>query len=283
MKEHAGKYSIVEMAKILDVTPSGYYSYCNQKVSQRTLNDAKLLEKIKNIFFSSRETYGRYRIYVELKRSGEICSERRISRLMKANNLVSKARRRFKITTVKDSSAKAAPNKLDQNFGSSMPDEKWVSDITYIWTSAGWLYLAVVMDLFSRKIIGMAMGDRITKELVCKAFLQAMLRRGYPSKLLYHSDQGKQYTSNDFQDLMKLYKMQVSMSGTGNAYDNAAMESFFHTLKLECTDDLKFDTREEAMNDIFDYIETFYNNKRIHSYLGYLSPNVFEEKFGART
>ena len=139
------------------------------------------------------------------------------------------------------------------------------------------------MDLFSRKIVGMAMGDRITRDLVCKAFLQAMLHRGYPSSVLYHSDRGKQYTNNDFQNLMKIYQMQVSMSGTGNAYDNAAMESFFHTLKLECTDDHKFDTREEAMNVIFDYIEIFYNNKRIHSHLGYLSPNVFEDRFGART
>jgi transposase InsO family protein len=282
MKEYSNKHSVVEMAKILGVTPSGYYSYCSQGISQRALNDSKLLEKIKDVFFSSRETYGRYRIYIELKRSGETCSQHRISRLMKENDLVSKARRRFKVTTRTDSTAKAAPNKLEQDFVSNIPNEKWVSDITYIWTSVGWLYLAVVMDLFSRKIIGMAMGSRITKELVCKAFLQAMLHRGYPSSLLYHSDRGKQYTSNDFQNLMKIYQMQVSMSGTGNAYDNAAMESFFHTLKLECTDNLQFETREEAMNNIFDYVEIFYNNKRIHSHLGYVSPNAFEEQFGAR-
>lgn len=282
MKEYSNKHSVVEMAEILGVTPSGYYSYCSQGISQRALSDSKMLEKIKDVFFSSGETYGRYRIYIELKRSGEVCSQRRISCLMKENSLVSKARSRFRITTKIDSTAKAVPNKLDQNFVSNKPNEKWVSDITYIWTSIGWLYLAVVMDLFSRKIIGMAMGDRITKELVCKAFLQAMLRRGYPSSPLYHSDRGKQYTSNDFQNLMRIYQMQVSMSGTGNAYDNAAMESFFHTLKLECTDDLQFETREEAMNNIFDYVEIFYNNKRIHSHLGYLSPNVFEDKFGAR-
>jgi len=128
----------------------------------------------------------------------------------------------------------------------------------------------------------MAMSNRITKELVCKAFLQAMLRRGYPVGLLYHSDRGSQYTSNDFQQLMELYKIQVSMSGKGNCYDNAAMESFFHTLKLECTDDINFKTREEAMSNIFDYIEIFYNNQRMHSYLGCLSPNDFEMQFGSR-
>ena len=282
MKGHSNRHSIVEMAEILGVTSSGYYSYCNQRISQRALNDIKLLEKIKSIFFSSRETYGRYRIYIELKKSGETCSQRRISRLMKENNLMSKARRRFKVTTKADAAAKVASNKLDQNFVSNKPNEKWVSDITYIWTSMGWLYLAVVMDLFSRKIIGMAMGDRITKDLVCKAFLQAMLHRNYPGDLLYHSDRGSQYTSDYFQKLMKLYKIQASMSNKGNCYDNAAIESFFHTLKLECTDDIKFDSREEAKNIIFDYIEIFYNNKRIHSHLGYVSPNVFEKEFGAR-
>ena len=164
MKEHSNKHSVVEMAKILGVTPSGYYGYCSQGISQRVLSDSKMLEKIKDVFFSSRETYGRYRIYIELKRAGETCSQRRISRLMKENDLVSKARRRFKVTTRTDSTAKAAPNKLEQNFVSNIPNEKWVSDITYIWTSVGWLYLAVVMDLFSRKIVGMAMGSRITKE-----------------------------------------------------------------------------------------------------------------------
>ena len=265
MKEHADRYSIVEMAKILGVTSSGYYSYCGRGVSQQTLTDLRLLEKIKAIFISSRETYGRYRIYIELKKLGEVCrcSQRRISRLMREHDLVAKARRRFKVTTKSNSAVVRAPNILDQNFVSKKPNEKWVSDLTYIWTSIGWLYLAVVMDLFSRKIIGIAMGNRITKELVCRAFLQAMLHRNYPGDLLYHSDLGSQYTSNYFQKLMKLYKVQVSMSGKGNCYDNAAMESFFHTLKLECTDDNKFETREEAKNIIFDYVEAFYNNKRI--------------------
>ena len=282
MKEYAAKFSIVGMANLLDVTPSGYYGYCSRGISQRAIHDAELLEDIKTIFYSNRQVYGRYRMYNELKKLGKICSQRRVSRLMKENNLVAKARRRFKVTTKANSDATAAPNKLAQNFVANKPNEKWVSDISYIWTAAGWLYLAVVMDLFSRKIIGMTMGKRITKELVCKAFLQAMLNRGYPVNLVCHSDRGSQYTSEDFQKLINLYKVQASMSGKGNCYDNAAMESFFHTLKLECTDDIHFETREDAMNNIFDYVQIFYNNQRTHSHLGYLSPNTFEKKFGAR-
>ena len=282
MKTYADKFSIVEMAKMFKVSLSGYYGYSNRGLSQRAMEDAGLLEDIKTIFYVNRQTYGRYRIYLALRGIGRTCSQRRVSRLMKGANLVAKARRRFKITTKANSEATAAPNKLAQNFAANKPNEKWVSDLTYIWTSAGWLYLAVVMDLFSRKIIGVAMGNCITRKLVCKSFLQAMLHRGYPIKLLYHSDRGSQYTSNEFQDLMELYKIQVSMSGKGNCYDNAAMESFFHTLKLECTDDLNFQTRGEAMNNIFDYIEIFYNNQRMHSYLGYLSPNAFEKQFGSR-
>lgn len=282
MKEYAAKFSVVGMANLLGVTSSGYYSYCSRGISQRAINDAELLEDIKAIFYSTRQVYGRYRMYNELKKLGRTCSQRRVSRLMEKNNIIAKARRRYKVTTKADSDATAAPNKLAQNFIANNPNEKWVSDITYIWTSAGWLYLAVVMDLFSRKIVGMAMGNRITKELVCRAFLQAMLHRDYPTGLLYHSDRGSQYTSGTFQNLMELYKIQTSMSGKGNCYDNAAMESFFHTLKLECTDDVNFETREDAMNNIFDYVQVFYNNQRTHSHLGYLSPNAFEKKFGAR-
>jgi len=282
MKIHADKFSIVEMAKILGVTPSGYYDYCRRAPSQHVLDDIVLLKDIKAIFTLSRETYGRYRIYLELRRAGKACSQRRVSRLMREDNLVAKARRRFKITTKANSDAITVSNKLAQDFKADKPNEKFVSDITYIWTAAGWLYLAVVMDLFSRKIVGMAMGERITKELVCRAFMQAMLHRSYPNNFLYHSDRGSQYTSSELQKLVKMYLGNSSMSGKGNCYDNAAMESFFHTLKLECTDDVNFDTREEAMNNIFDYVQIFYNNQRIHSHLGYLSPNAFEKLHEAR-
>ncbi len=188
MKKHGKEFSIVEMARIFDVTPSGYYGYSGRGLSRRAVDDASLLEDIKTIFYENNEVYGRYRMYLELKKIGKICSQRRVSRLMKEASLVAKARRRFKVTTKANSDATAAPNKLKQNFKANKPNEKWVSDLTYVWTSASWLYLAVVMDLFSRKIVGMAMGNRITKELVCKAFLQAMLRRGYPVGLLYHSE-----------------------------------------------------------------------------------------------
>jgi putative transposase len=278
MKNHATEFKIVEMASVLEVSVSGYYSYCNRGPSQRALEDMRLLTLIKQAFDASRQTYGRVRIRQALSRQGIVCSEHRIKRLMRQYGLVPKAAKRFKLTTKANSAVKSAPNQLAQNFSATKPNEKWVSDITYVWTRAGWLYVAVVMDLYSRKIIGLAMSNRINRELVIKAFLQAMLMRGYPVALLYHSDQGSQYTSREFQRLMKLYQVAVSMSATGNCYDNAAMESFFHTLKLECTDDRTFDTREEAITAIFDYIQIFYNNVRMHSYLGYQSPNEFEKQ-----
>lgn len=223
MKANADTFNLVGMANILGVTLSGYYSYLNRGISNHDLYDAKLLEEIKSVFHDSRDTYGRNRIYVELRKLGFTCSERRVSRLMKENGLIAKARRRFKVTTKADANAVAAPNHLQQDFIANKPNNKWVSDITYIRTAAGWLYVAVVMDLFSRKIIGLAMSNRITKELVCRAFLQAMLHRGYPINLLYHSDRGSQYTSDAFQKLMRIYKIQASMSGTGNCYDSAAI------------------------------------------------------------
>lgn len=281
MKSYAGSFGIAEMAIIFGVTASGYYSYCRRGPSKYVEEDKRLLGLIKSIFAESRGTYGRVRMCKDLRKRGEICSQRRVSRLMKLTGLIPKAARRFKVTTKANSDAAAAPNQLAQNFAAEKPNKKWVSDLTYIRTTAGWLYVAVVMDLCSRKIIGLSMGKRITKELVIKAFLQAMLARGYPSEILYHSDRGSQYTSNDFQKLMKLYKIKVSMSGKGNCYDNAAMESFFHTMKLECTDGLDFESREEAITVIFDYIKIFYNNHRMHSYLGYKSPSAFEEQLGS--
>lgn len=281
MKAYAHDFSIAEMAAIFGVTTSGYYSYCRRGPSQYVEEDKRLLGLIRNIFKESRATYGRMRMREALLEIGEICSQRRVSRLMKAAGLIPKAARRFKVTTKANSDATAAPNQLAQDFAAKKPNEKWVSDLTYIRTTTGWLYVAVVMDLYSRKIIGLSMGKRITKKLVINAFLQAMLVRGYPAEVLYHSDRGSQYTSNDFQKLMKLYKIKVSMSGKGNCYDNAAMESFFHTMKLECTDDLNFENREEAITTIFDYIEIFYNNHRMHSYLGYKSPSAFEKLLGS--
>jgi len=277
MKKHANDFAIAEMALVLGVSPSGYYHYSNRGLSKRATEDHRLLGLIKAVFERSRQTYGRIRVHQALVQQGVHCSEHRITRLMKAHGLVPKAAKRFKVTTKARSDAKTAPNTLAQDFSAQRPNEKWVSDLTYIWTSAGWLYVAVVMDLYSRKIIGLSMGKRITRELVISAFLQAMLMRGYPKELLYHSDRGSQYTSRAFQTLMKLYKIKVSMSAKGNCYDNAAMESFFHTLKLECTDDFKFETRNDAINAIFDYIQVFYNNERLHSYLGYNTPNDFEK------
>ena len=209
MKAYAKEFSLAEMALIFDVSVSGYYSYCRRGPSKYVQEDKRLLILIKNIFQESRETYGRVRMYKALKKRGEVCSQRRISRLMEKAGLMPKAARRFKVTTKARSDAIAAPNQLAQDFTAKKANEKWVADLTYIWTTVGWLYVAVVMDLYSRKIVGLAMSSRMTKELVIRAFLQAMLMRGTPTQLLYHSDRGSQYTSDACQKLMKLFNIGV--------------------------------------------------------------------------
>ena len=227
MKNQANDFKIVEMALVLDVSVSGYYSYCQRGVSEREKADQDLTVQIKAIFDQNRKAYGRVRMIEALQQQNIHCGERRIARLMKRARLVPKAAKRFKITTKASKTASVKPNRLAQDFTAVKANEKWVSDITYIWTRAGWLYVAVAMDLYSRKIIGLSMGNQINQDLVTRAFLKAMLNRGYPKAVLYHSDQGSQYTARAFQTLMRLYQVTVSMSAKGNCYDNAAMESFF--------------------------------------------------------
>lgn len=265
------------MAKVLGVSRSGYYRYHQAEPSHRAQANQVLLEKIKKIHQDNRELYGSPRIHAALKQQGVVCGHNRVARLMKKNNIQAKIPKRYKVTTKVNPALSAAKNLLDQDFSAQKPNEKWVSDITFISTREGWLYLAVILDLFSRKIVGMSMNSRMTSELVVRAFNQAALHRSYPKEFIYHSDRGSQYSSKEFQSLLKSYKILISMSGSGNCYDNAAMESFFHTLKTECVY-LKevYATRKEAEHDIFDYVETFYNARRLHSTLNYLSPRVFE-------
>jgi len=265
------------MAKVFGVSRSGYYRYLQAEPSYRAQANQVLLEKIKKVHQDSRELYGSPRIHAALKQQGVVCGHNRVARLMKKNNIQAKIPQRYKATTKVNPALSVAKNLLNQDFSARKPNEKWVSDITYIRTREGWLYLAVILDLFSRKIVGMSMDARMTTELVVRAFNQAVLHRNYPTEFIYHSDRGSQYASKEFQGLLKSYTLLVSMSGSGNCYDNAAMESFFHTLKTECVY-LKdvYATRKEAEHDIFDYVETFYNPRRLHSTLNYLSPRVFE-------
>jgi len=270
------------MAELLEVSRSGYYRFLRREQSEREKENERLTVKIKEIHKMSRETYGSPRVYAELQNQGECCSRKRVAKLMRKQNIRAKMKKFKKRTTAHNKNAKISPNYLNQKFLTNSPNTVWISDITYIPTQEGWLYLAIVMDLFSRKIVGMNMGDRLQTELVTKALNQAVKHRDGAEGLIHHSDKGCQYTSKEFKELTDQYGIKLSMSGVGNCYDNAVAESFFHTLKTEHTNFCSYRIREEAKTSIFEYIETFYNRKRLHSTLGYMSPEDFEKKQGKK-
>ncbi len=276
MKKHEKEFNIEKMANILNVSRSGYYDYLIRGKSTRSAKNERLKEKIKALHVKSRKVYGSPRIHAELKKEGEKVSRKRIARLMREEGIQAKMRKKWKKTTVVDARQEASPNYLNQNFMVEEPNKVWVSDITYVATQEGWLYVATVMDLFSRKIVGLSMGDRLQTELISRALKQAILHRGIIDGLMHHSDRGSQYTSREFKELTESYGIKLSMSGKGHCYDNAVAESFFHTLKTEHTNFYKYRIREEAKNSIFEYIEIFYNRQRAHSTVGYLTPEEFE-------
>lgn len=279
MKKHVEEFSIERMSCVFKVSRSGYYRFLSTSLSTRRSENMRLLEAIKIIHRDSRQVYGSPRIHAQLRMQGESCSRKRVARLMKIEGLQAKMKRRFKVTTQVDLLSKKAPNLLQQDFTSEKPNQRWVADITYIATAEGWLYVAAILDLFSRRIIGLAMNERMTTELVTRALKQAITHRKPGKGLIHHSDKGCQYTSHAFQSELTINNIVCSMSGTGNCYDNAAMESFFHTLKTEHVYFESYKTREQAKHSIFEYVEVFYNRKRTHSTLGYLSPMVFETKW----
>lgn len=241
--------------------------------------DAVLLERINQSFRSSDRTYGARRVWHDLLADGVACGLHRVERLMRANALKARPRRRG---FPKDAGTRSVimPNVLDRQFAADRPNQKWIADFTYIWTAEGWLYVAAVIDLFSRRVVGWSMNANMTSQLVTDALIMAIWRRGRADALLHHSDQGSQYTSRQFQRLMETNGITCSMSRSGNVWDNAAMESFFSSLKTERTARKIYRTRNDAKADVFDYIECFYNPKRRHSTLGYLSPNEYETKVG---
>lgn len=279
MKNHGEEFSIERMSCILRVSRSGYYRFIMSKPSPREVENTRLLEVIKEIHHTNRQVYGSPRIHGELCLQGETCSRKRVAKLMKKEGLQAKMKRRFKVTTQVDPLAKKAPNLLLQNFSSDKPNERWVADMTYVATAEGWLYVAAILDLFSRRIVGLAMSERMTADLVKNALKQAITHRKPGEGLIHHSDKGSQYTSHAFQKELVKNNIICSMSGTGNCYDNAAMESFFHTLKTEHIYFENYKSRDQAKRSIFEYIEVFYNRKRSHSTLGYLPPMVFETKW----
>ena len=279
IKEHQEEFEVSVMCDVLEVSRSGFYAWCERPASERALANEALLVEIKRIFAENRCLYGPVRVWKALQEQGIPCGKGRVERLMRENGIRVQPKKRYTVTTQADESKIPAPNLLDRDFSAEKPNRKWVADITYIWTQEGWLYLAGVMDLFSRRIVGWAMAEHMTAQLVCDAFDMAIQQRKPDEGLLHHSDRGSQYTSHLFQDRLHSAKAIASMSRKGNCYDNAAMESFFGTLKSELVDRTTYRTRAEAQTDVFFYIEGFYNRTRLHSYLGYKSPQTFEENY----
>jgi putative transposase len=270
---------VTVMCDALEVSVSGFYAWRKREPSQHSREDAELAEHIKEVFQDYRCVYGSPRIHAELQGQGVHCARKRVARLMREQELVAKRRRHRTITTRSDEGATFAPNLLQQDFHADEPDQKWTTDTTYIWTSEGWLYLAVVLDVFSRMVVGWAMSAIQDAPLVVNALNMALVRRSPQAGLLVHSDRGSTYTSEEYLALLQKNGIQISMSRTANCYDNAVTESFFHSFKGECIDLESFPSRAQARNCAFDYIETFYNRARRHSTLHYLSPVEFEQRW----
>lgn len=266
------------MCRIFSVSRSGYYSWLRRGKSLRGQENEVLLNQIRRIHQQSHRTYGSPRIKVALRQEGIQCTRKRVARLMRENGIVSKIRKSFRITTRSSHNRPVAPNLVKRVFTAPVRDKVWTSDITFIRTRQGWLYLAVVLDVFSRRIVGWAMKSRMTDQLVIDALKQACRHRKAPEGLIIHSDRGSQYCSRSFKELLNQQGYRQSMCATGNCYDNAITESFFGTLKTELIFHHRYDTRDEARRSIFKYVEMFYNRTRIHSSLGGLSPDQYEQK-----
>lgn len=267
------------MCRVLEVSVSGYYAWRKRPSSQREEANQRLVQQIKAIHAQSRQTYGSPRVCAALRATGQTYNRQRVARLMRLYHVQPKRRRQYRTTTQSKHAYPVAANELNRDFHAAAPNRKWVADITYVPTREGWLYLAVIMDLFSRKIVGWAMDSRITTELTCAALQMALATRRPGTDLLHHSDRGSQYASHDYQVLLHGAGIRVSMSRSGDCYDNAAMESFFGTLKAELLAEGTYETRQQAKTAIFAYIETFYNRQRRHSSLNYLTPEEFERRY----
>jgi transposase InsO family protein len=270
-------YPVTLLCKVMMVSRSGYYSWRSRDISARQQEYERLIPLVKESHRQSRRTYGARRIADDLTALGEPCGRTKAGSLMKLAGVSAKQSRKFKVTTDSKHNLPVAPNLLDRQFEVKEPDSVYVSDITYIWTAEGWLYLAIILDLFSRRVVGWSLQKRMTKKLVMDALRMAIWRRRPGAGLIFHSDRGSQYCSLAFQGLLKRNKMLSSMSRKGDCWDNAVAESFFGTLKTEQVFFSEYKTREEARRDLVDYIEMFYNSRRRHSYLGNVSPKDFEE------
>lgn len=273
---HQDTFPVRRMCRMLRVSPSAYYAWRSRPPSLRQSQDATLLAEIRRVHERSRQTYGSPRIHAELRAQGKRCNHKRIERVMRQHHIQARHVRRFHRTTESLPGLPVAPNRLNQEFGASSPNQIWTADITYLDTAEGWLYLATVLDLYSRRVVGWAMAEHMETSLVRDALQMALTQRQPAVGLLHHSDRGRQYGSAEYQALLAAYGVQCSMSRRGNCYDNAVHESFFGTLKSECAD-VRFPSRTAARQCVFEYIEVWYNRQRRHSTLGYLSPAEFEQ------
>lgn len=281
IQEHRHLFPIIRLCQVFGVSENGYYNWRKRGKSQRKRDDDYITERIEDAYDTNRGVYGSPRIHAELKAQGIHCGRKRIVRLMQEKGISARRKRRKVRTTNSNHSSPIAPNLLERDFAADAPNKKWVADMTYIATYEGWLYLAGVLDTYSRKLIGWAMGRQHDTELVKEALHMGLIQRQPTADLVHHSDRGSEYASTSYQEMLHQHNIQISMSRKGDCYDNSMMESFWGTLKEEGIGQEIFSSREEAKTALFDYIEVFYNRKRRHSSLGYLSPVDFE-KYGEK-
>ena len=284
MAEQRGAHSVGKMAEVLKVSRSGYHAWLHRGESRRRGADRELAEEIRGIQKEAKRRYGSPRVTAALRRAGRRVGHNRVARIMRASDLQARPKRRFRVTTTASASLPVAENMLGRNFVVATVNAVWVSDITYIATTEGWLYLAVVMDLSSRRVVGWSMSSRLSTDLVLRAFWMAVLTRAPPKGVLFHSDRGSQYASHAFRGALKHAGMIQSMSRKGDCWDNAPSEAFFSTLKIELMDGGKaFSSRQGARAAIFEYVEVFYNRRRLHSSIGNTTPVEFEQAISGRS
>lgn len=281
MEREKANHAVRTMCRVLGVSPSGYYAWCHREPSARARQDAALTTQIGSIHEQSRQTYGVLRIHAELQATGTRCGKKRVARLMQVAGIVGCHRRRHVVTTIREPRADRAPDHLQRQFVAETPNATWTADITYIPTWAGFVYLAVVLDVFSRRVVGWAMAAHLRTELVLDALDMALFHRRPALGVIHHSDHGCQYTSLAFGTRCREAGVVPSLGSVGDCYDNAITESFFATLECELLDRQRFRTRADAKLAIFDYIETFYNRTRRHSALGYTAPAEYEQRAGS--
>jgi len=272
-------YPVALLCRVLEVSRSGFYAWQQRPAAGHTLQDQSLGLEIAAIFAESRGRYGSPRVHAELRMRGQRTARKRVARLMRSASLRARERRRFRCTTDSRHGMAITGNLLARRFAVLAPDTAWVTDITYLWTLEGWVYLAVILDLFSRRVVGWALNERLERKLALEAMHMALAQRHPAQGLLHHSDRGSQYASTEYQQLLTKYGIRSSMSRKGNCWDNAVAESFFATLKLELVYQSQWHSRAQARSEVFEYIERFYNRQRRHSALGYLCPDEFERRY----